>query len=235
MSSILKTKAMRNVCKGNTSAYYSYVEEKTGQNPVIQQFEKELNDYIGFVKKKNAGLLKPGEHAPCKVSDALFDIWNKFEPRVSTRFFNQKLMELGEFLVKHKEYSTASWQCYDRYLNNFANVNLELIKNLTDFKSNFFSNGILAENSDVTFRALMGHCICMYHFTIAQDSKLQTKYAIQQLNEIFRFMRLIMQLLLEVDHYCWLVYNATIYIYTMSRYVMQFGHSKMVCCSHTLN
>lgn len=67
MASILKSKAIKNVAKGNTSAYYSYVEEKNGSNPVTQQLEKDLNDYMGFVRKKNAGQLKPGEHAPCKV------------------------------------------------------------------------------------------------------------------------------------------------------------------------
>lgn len=67
MASILKSKAFKNVSKGNTSAYYSYVEEKNGTNPVIQQLEKDLADFQGFVKKKNSGLLKPGEHAPCKV------------------------------------------------------------------------------------------------------------------------------------------------------------------------
>jgi hypothetical protein len=67
MASILRSKAMKSVAQGNTSAYYSYVEEKNGTNPVIQQLNKELNDYMGFVKKKNSGQLKPGEHAPCKV------------------------------------------------------------------------------------------------------------------------------------------------------------------------
>ena len=67
MATTLRSKAIKNVTKGNTSAYYSYLEEKNGTNPVIQQLEKELNDYMGFVKKKNAGLLKPGEHPPCKV------------------------------------------------------------------------------------------------------------------------------------------------------------------------
>ena len=94
-----------------------------------------------------------------KRSDALFDIWNKFEPRVTTRFFYQKLMEVGEFLVQNKEYSTASWQCYDRYLSHFAEVNFNEIQKVEDLKTNFFSNSPdnqASENSDVTFRALMG-------------------------------------------------------------------------------
>lgn len=67
MASSLKNKVIKNLANGNTSAYYSYFEEKNGINPVNEQFKKELNDYMGFVKKKTKKLLKPSEHAPCKV------------------------------------------------------------------------------------------------------------------------------------------------------------------------
>lgn len=67
MASLLKNKVMKNTTNGNTSAYYSYFEEKNGVNPVNEQFKKELNDYMGFVKKKKNQLLKHSEHAPSKV------------------------------------------------------------------------------------------------------------------------------------------------------------------------
>ncbi|CAF0930684.1 unnamed protein product [Brachionus calyciflorus] len=229
MASTLRSKAIKNVTKGNTSAYYSYVEERNGVNPVIQQFEKELNDYMGFVKKKNSGLLKPGEHAPCKVSDALFDIWNKFEPRVTPRLFYQKLMLIGEFLVEAREYSTASWQCYDRYLNFISEVDFDNIQTIDDLKRYFFSEGIDGqENSDMTFRALMGHCICKFHLIVKYDQKLHSTNSIQEISKIMQSLRLIMQLLFEIEHFCWLVYNATIYMYTIGRYMMQYGQSKIV-------
>lgn len=67
MASMLRSKAIKNVTKGNTSAYYSYLEEKNGTNPVIQQLDRELSDYMGFVKKKSSGQLKSDEYPPCKV------------------------------------------------------------------------------------------------------------------------------------------------------------------------
>ena len=138
-------------------------------------------------------------------------------------------MQIGEFLVQNKEYSTASWQCYDRFLNLFANTNFEKVHTVDELRQAFFPNGIEnQENSDVTFRALMGHCICMFHFTIGTDSKLQNSNSIQQVDDILRFLRLIIQLLLEIDHFCWIVYNGTIYMYTISRYLMQYGQSKLV-------
>ncbi len=162
-------------------------------------------------------------------SDALFDIWNKFEPRIPARLFYQKLMQIGEFLVQSMEYTTASWQCYDRFLNLFSNANFEEIQTVEDLRRDFLPNGIEnQENSDVMFRALMGHCICMYHFIVTNDAKLQNVNSIQQVAEIMRFLRLIMQLLLEIDHFCWIVYNGTIYMYSISRYMMQYGQSKLV-------
>ncbi|RNA15266.1 cilia- and flagella-associated 54, partial [Brachionus plicatilis] len=229
MASTLRSKAIKNVTKGNTSAYYSYVEERNGVNPVNQQFEKELNDYMGFIKKKNSGLLKPGEHAPCKVSDVLFDIWNKFEPRVTPRLFYQKLMQIGEYLVENKEYSTASWQCYDRYLNSISDVDFDGIQSVEALKSHFFPNGIdIQENSDMTFRALMGHLICKFHLIVNHDQKLQSANSVLEVAKIMHNLRMVMQLLFEVEHFCWLIYNATIYMYTIGRFMMQYGQSKIV-------
>ena len=161
-------------------------------------------------------------------SDALFDIWNKFEPRVPQRLFYQKLMQIGEFLVQYNEYASASWQCYDRYLNVLAAVNLDEIHTQEDLKKFFFKDGVNNQNSDVTLRALMGHCICMFHFIASHDARLQNSNSIQQITEILRVLRLIMQLLLETDHFCWLVYNATIYMYKIGCFMMQYGQSKIV-------
>ncbi len=75
---------------------------------------------------------------------------------MTERFFYQKLMYIGDILVQNKEYVVASWQCYDRYLNNFFNGHLEAITRLEELKTRFFPEGIDNPNTDITFRALMG-------------------------------------------------------------------------------
>ncbi len=129
-----------------------------------------------------------------------------------------------------KEYTTAAWQCYDRFLNQFIkDINFTMITNVNELKEKFFPAGVAnQENADVTFRAIMGHCICLYHFTITTDPKLQNVSSIVRLTEVLRFLRLLMQVLLEFDYYCWLLYNATIYMYTICRYMMQYGLGKSV-------
>ena len=68
----------------------------------------------------------------------------------------------------------------------------------------------------------------MFYFTVRQDPKLLNNNSVQKLTEILRFLRLIVQLELETESFCWLVYNATIYVYKIARYMMQYGLSKVV-------
>jgi len=68
-------------------------------------------------------------------------------------------MQIGEFLVQHGEYTTAMWQCYDRYLNSFSEFKIESFQNKDDLRHKYFSNGLEEQNADVTFRALMGKSI----------------------------------------------------------------------------
>lgn len=67
MATVHKVKAIKNINKGKSSVYYSYVEADNRPNPVITQFERDLNDYMLYVKKRNAGDLKLSEHPRCKM------------------------------------------------------------------------------------------------------------------------------------------------------------------------
>lgn len=159
----------------------------------------------------------------------MFDIWNKYESKVSPRLFYQKLMLMGEFLVENKEYSTANWQCYGRYLNSICDVDFDKIQTVEDLKLNFFPNDMdRQENSDMTFRALMGHLICKFHLVVNHDQKLQITSSILEIENILKNFRMITQLLFEAKHFCWLIYNATIYMYTIGRFMMQYGQAKIV-------
>jgi hypothetical protein len=67
-------------------------------------------------------------------------------------------MRMSEFLIEHKEYSSAMWQCYDRYLNQFDCTNsIDRITKLDDFKAQLFPLGLQSqENVDIILRALAG-------------------------------------------------------------------------------
>ncbi|XP_064633928.1 cilia- and flagella-associated protein 54-like isoform X3 [Lineus longissimus] len=225
MSGTLKYKAAAAVNRGRPSTFYS----KDKPNPVFQALEQEIKVYIGYMRKRSTPWLRTDtDEASSRPADTLFELWNKYEPRLPELYYQDKLLEMGDFLVSIKEYNLALWQCYGRYLKHFGDVNVEEITDVDDFKKTFFPDGFEMQNSGFTFRALMGKAICMYQAIKMTDPKLQNKESVDRCIQLLSFLRLVMQVVLPQEKLCWLVYNGTIHIYSVSRHLMSLGHSSRV-------
>ncbi|XP_023930113.1 cilia- and flagella-associated protein 54-like [Lingula anatina] len=226
MAATLQNSAAGTVNRGQPCSYYGK-DMKT--NPVFQALEQEMKQYVGYMKKRSApGFKKPTEEPSSRAADALFELWNKYEPRLPMDYYQEKLLEMGDFLVSIKEYKLALWQCYGRYLENFGDVNVEQITDVETFKSVFFPDGFDAANAGLTFRALMGKAICMYQVVKLTDPKLQNPESVDNCTQLLSFLRLVTQVVLPKEPLCWLVYNGTIHIYSVSRHLMSLGYSAKV-------
>ena len=53
-----------------------------------------------------------------------------------------------------KEYKLALWQCYERYLLTFGDVNVEEISDVDTFRETFFPEGFDAENAGLTVKSV---------------------------------------------------------------------------------
>jgi len=49
-----------------------------------------------------------------------------------------------------QEYKLALWQCYERYLHHFGEVNVEEITDVDIFRQTFFPAGFEADNAGLT-------------------------------------------------------------------------------------
>ncbi|KAK3792964.1 hypothetical protein RRG08_060658 [Elysia crispata] len=226
MSSVLNNAAVAAVTRGQPSSYYL---RDNRPNPVLQALDQELKLFVGYMKKRAApGYTKPADESHARPADTLFILWNKYEPRLPPQYYQEKLLEIGDFLVTTKEYKLALWQCYERYLLTFGDVNVEEISDVDTFRETFFPEGFDAENAGLTFRALMGKSISMYQVVKLSDPKLQNKQSIEKCVQILSFLRLVTQVVLPKETLCWLVYNGTVHIYSMSRHLMSLGHSARV-------
>nr|XP_034306398.1 cilia- and flagella-associated protein 54 isoform X5 [Crassostrea gigas] len=222
MAAILRSAAANVANRGQPSTFYN----KDKNNPVFQSLDQEIKKFMGYMRKRNApGYKKPDEEPSSRASDTLFELWNKYEPKLPKEYYQSKLIEVGDFLVLVKEYSIALWQCYDRYLMHFGNLNVEEITDVEAFKKIFFPGGFESDNAGLTFRALMGKSISMYQMVKAADPKLQNKQSVERCVLILNFLRLVMQVVLPKETLCWLVYNGTVHIYSISRHLMSLGHS----------
>ncbi|MBN3283395.1 CFA54 protein, partial [Polyodon spathula] len=150
------------------------------------------------------------------------------KPRLPAYYYDEHLLLVGDFLVQIKMYRLALWQCYGRYLQQFSSVSTDEITDVEQFKRIFFPQGFEAETAGLTFRSLQGQGICCYQLVKESAGSLQHQSSVQTLLRILAFQRLIMQAVLPHEKLCWLLYNGTIHIYTISRHLMAMGHSAKV-------
>uniref|UniRef100_A0A8C0R6S4 Cilia and flagella associated protein 54 n=1 Tax=Canis lupus dingo TaxID=286419 RepID=A0A8C0R6S4_CANLU len=78
---------------------------------------------------------------------------------------------------------------------------------------------------EMKFHALSGKNICNYELVCDNDVNLQNKDSVTQCLHILSSLRLIMQVALPQEHLCWIIFNGTIYIYTICRKLMVIGQS----------
>ncbi|XP_077980140.1 cilia- and flagella-associated protein 54-like [Glandiceps talaboti] len=223
MAAVLQHKAAQSV-RPQPSTYYT-----DKKNPVIAAFEDECKLFIQFTKKKVApGYKRKYDEASSRAADTLFGLWNKYESRLPRMLYLTRLIEMGDFLVSVKEYNMALWQCYGRYLDQFGDRHIEDITDIETVKEIFFPGGMENEKASLTFRALYGKSICNYQVVLMTDPKLQNTESVTRGIKILSFLRLITQVVLPKEALCWLVYNGTIHIYSVSRHLMTLGHSAKV-------
>ncbi|XP_050791921.1 cilia- and flagella-associated protein 54 [Gopherus flavomarginatus] len=200
-------------------------------NPVIDSFESELRDFLGFMRRlRSVGTAAPrGQELHRRGANTLFNIWIKYKPRLPDWYYNEKLLKVGDLLIQIKEYKLALLQCYGRYLQQSSSINLdEVIADVNQFKSVFFPNGFGDKSAALTFHALQGRNICIYQMLCISDRNLQNQESLQMCFNILSSLRLIMQVALSQEHLCWLIYNGTVYIYTICRRLMSLGQSAKV-------
>ncbi|XP_035384159.1 cilia- and flagella-associated protein 54 isoform X3 [Electrophorus electricus] len=202
------------------ASYYGQLDKS---NPVISAFERDLKQFKSYMKR----LLDSAnfDHfSYSRGSVKLFDIWKKYKPRLPSPYYEEQLMQLADFLFQRKFYSLALWQGYRRYLHQICTASLESIKNVEHFKQSFFPEGFHTEGAKLTFCALQRECLCVFY--LERERCRQPDYSgMQKLLSILAFLRIMMQAILPHESLCWLLYNGTLCIYEISRFLMSVSHS----------
>eukprot|EP00071_Canis_lupus_P025498 XP_022259055.1 cilia- and flagella-associated protein 54 isoform X3 [Canis lupus familiaris] len=206
------------------AVFYGPLDAK---NPLLASCEREIRELLGFMRRKKALATTEEQkhefHRHCATS--LFNIWTKYAPRLPAAYYNEKLLKVGDSLCEMKEYKLALLQCYGRYLQQFSISFDENKADVNQFKTAFFPKGFGDQAAAHTFHALSGKNICNYELVCDNDVNLQNKDSVTQCLHILSSLRLIMQVALPQEHLCWIIFNGTIYIYTICRKLMVIGQS----------
>ncbi|XP_036433426.1 cilia- and flagella-associated protein 54 [Colossoma macropomum] len=208
------------------ASYYGKIDKS---NPVISSFEKDLKEFKLHMKRvRDSPSFDHSSYS--RGSMKLFDIWKKYEPRLPTPYFHERLLHIADFLFASKFVRLAQWQGYRRYLHHFCTAGLESIKDVQQFKQSFFPGGFDTEGANLMFRALQGECLCTFHLE-RERSKRPSPSGLQKLLDILTFLRIMMQAILPHESLCWLLYNGSLHIYNICRFLMSVSQGcTALCC-----
>ncbi|KAI5094045.1 cilia- and flagella-associated protein 54 isoform X1 [Silurus meridionalis] len=202
------------------ASYYGSLDKS---NPVILAFEKDLKEFRSYVKRIRDSL--SFDHCSyLKGSLKLFDIWKKYEPRLPSLYYEETLLDISDFLFENNFYRLALWQGYKLYLQRISTASLESIRDVKQFEQVFFPQGFHTAGAKLTLRALYGECMCVFHLE-RERCKQPDCIGMQKLLSILGFLRIIMQAILPHESLCWLLYNGSLYIYNICRFLMSVSHS----------
>ncbi|MGH0141629.1 UNVERIFIED_CONTAM: hypothetical protein FKN15_059758 [Acipenser sinensis] len=139
--------------------------------------------------------------------------------------------EIKEFMGYMKKLSVSVSGDYESYARGCTNLFHIWNKYKPRLPAYYYDEHLLLVGDflvQIKFRGLQGRGICCYQLVKESVGSLQHQSSVQTLLRILAFQRLIMQAVLPHERLCWLLYNGTIHIYTISRHLMAMGHSAKV-------
>uniref|UniRef100_A0A671L187 Uncharacterized protein n=1 Tax=Sinocyclocheilus anshuiensis TaxID=1608454 RepID=A0A671L187_9TELE len=213
------TKCVSRAVSNMDPAPASYYGPLDKNNPVLSAFQK-----INTEKRLKTRISLIFCSA---LSIKLFETWNKFKSRLPPSYFEEHLLQTADFLFDSKLYRLALWQGYRLYLQQFCTLSLESIRDVEHFKQSFFSDGFDSKRARLTFRALQGECQCIFYLE-KERGALPDQSGVQNLLSILGFVRILMQAVLPDENLCWILYNGSLHMYNICRFLMSAGHASQV-------
>ncbi|KAJ8249933.1 hypothetical protein COCON_G00231490 [Conger conger] len=191
------------------------------KDPVVLVFNNEIKEFKVFMKKIVASP-NLDQSSFAKGSKMLFEIWNKYKARLPVFYFEEHLLQTADFLSDIKLYRLAIQQGYGRYLQQFGSAGVEEIRDVQQFNSTFFPQGFGTETTTLTLRALQGLSLCSFLLERGRGDQWEES-RVQRLQHILSFLRIMMQALLPHESLCWILYNGSLQIYNICRFLMSLN------------
>ncbi|XP_076861097.1 cilia- and flagella-associated protein 54 isoform X4 [Brachyhypopomus gauderio] len=202
----------------------SYYGELDQSNPVIFAFERDLKQFKSYMKR----LLDSSnfDHfSYSRGSVKLFEIWKKYKPRLPSPYYEERLVKLADILYQSKFYRLALWQGYGLHLQHICTAGLDSIKNVDQLRQSFFPEGFHTEGAELTLHAMQRECMCSFYLERERRSNQPDPSTMQKLLGLLAFLRLMTQAILPHENLYRLLYNGTLCIYEIGRFLMSVGRS----------
>uniref|UniRef100_A0A8C5KKT5 Cilia- and flagella-associated protein 54 n=1 Tax=Jaculus jaculus TaxID=51337 RepID=A0A8C5KKT5_JACJA len=140
--------------------------------------------------------------------------------------FEKEIRELLGFVKKKKVLASTDEQKHEFHRRCSTTLFNIWTRYAPRLPSDYYKEKLLKVGDSLCqmkFHALSGKNLCNYQLLCDSDVNLQNKESVSQCLHILSSLRLIMQVALPQEHLCWIIFNGTIYIYTICRKLMIMG------------
>ncbi|KAK7926126.1 hypothetical protein WMY93_008436 [Mugilogobius chulae] len=204
------------------ASYYGKLDKS---NPVVISFVREINSFIAAMKKIASSPTREDNPGYVKGIKILVGVWKKYKNRLPSKFYQEHMLQVADVLFELKFYDLALWHGYKPYLQQVTSVDFLDIKDTDHFKASFFPEDLDTDQDTLLMmiRALQGCALCT--FQQVKGHHVLSPVCLYKLLHVLDLLRIIMQVFQHYDNLCWQMYNASVLIYNICRYLMTKNYS----------
>ncbi|XP_034406360.1 cilia- and flagella-associated protein 54 [Cyclopterus lumpus] len=203
------------------ASYYGQLDKR---NPVVSSFERDINSFMTSIKRVSSSA-RQDHGSYVKGIKILVEIWKKYKQRLPSKLYLERMLQIADFLFGIKLYQLAFWQGYSLHLLQFSSAAITDITDVDHFMACFFPEGFDTDQDAfaMKIRAMQGCALCI--FEQEKRHNVLSQKGLCKLLHVLNFIRIMMQALQQHEHLCWQIYNASLLIYTICRYLMTMNCS----------
>ncbi|KAM4547577.1 cilia- and flagella-associated protein 54 [Fundulus diaphanus] len=204
------------------ATYYGPLDRK---NPVLIGFKRETESFITLMKQITSTTSRDSSSF-AKGIKSLVDMRKKYKHRLPERFYQEHLLQLGDILCGFKLYQLALWQGYSLYLLEWSSVQITDITDVDHFMACYFPEGLDLDQGTVAMkcRAMLGCATCM--FEEVKKCCTFSEKGLCKLLKVLNFIRIMMQAFQQHEHLFRHMYEGSLSIYNLCRYLMTMNRSE---------
>ncbi|XP_030602315.1 cilia- and flagella-associated protein 54 isoform X2 [Archocentrus centrarchus] len=197
----------------------SYYGELDQRNPVLSAFRRDINSFITLMKQE-ASSTNQHNSTYAKGIKILVEIWKKFKHRLPLKIYQEHMLQIADFLFGIKLYQLALWHGYSLHLSQYSSVIITDITDVDHFMACFFPEGLDTDQNifAMKVRAMQGCALCI--FELERQHRFLSQKGLCKLLRVLNFMRTMMQAFQQHEHLYQQIYNGSLHIYNICRYLM---------------
>ncbi|XP_073335740.1 cilia- and flagella-associated protein 54 [Pagrus major] len=204
------------------ATYYGKLDKR---NPVIVTFERDIKSFTKLMRRVTSSTSQDDNRSYARGIKALVEIWKNYKHRLPSKLYQERMLQIADFLYGIKLYQLALWHGYGPHLLQFNSVKITDITDVNHFMACFFPEGFDTDNDTFTMkiRAMQACALCIFE----QEKKLNvlSQKSLCKLLHVLNFVRIMMQAFQGHENLYWQLYNGSLHIYTICRYLMTMNCS----------